>query len=429
MASVRRVLAELPETLDETYDRILREIPKANREHAHRLLECLTVTLRPLRVQELAEVLAVDFSVAGGVSKLNEDWRWEDQEQAVLSACSSLITVVETQGSRTVQFSHFSVKEFLTSNRLAASQVDVSRYHHIRLESAHTIMAHVCIGVLLHFEYHIDEMSIKRFPLAQYAAIHLADHLEFENVISHITDGIDQLLDADKPYFAAWMSYRSDTWRWEMHVGRLKTAPLYHIASLGFLSLVQYLVVKRPQDIVTSGGGYGTPLHAALRGKHLKVFQVLLSHSVDVDVRDSDGQTPLHLAASDGYLKAAQMLIGHRADINARDDAGSTPLHQTLMGTYTILNDNKLGTMRLLLEHGADVDARNNNGSSSLLLVAKKGDLEAARLLLQHGASGKTRIVNFPIILNNFNNRMRVISVGVIISTCLPPSNLATRCN
>jgi hypothetical protein len=50
----------------------------------------------------------------------------------------------------------------------------------------------------------------------------------------------------------------------------------------------------------------------------------------------------------------------------------------------------------------------------------------------QHGrtsASGKTRIVNFPIILNNFNNRMRVISVGVIISTCLPPSNLATRCN
>jgi hypothetical protein len=44
-------------------------------------------------------------------------------------------------------------------------------------------------------------------------------------------------------------------------------------------------------------------------------------------------------------------------------------------------------------------------------------------------ASGKTRIVNFPIIINNFNNHMRVItviSVFIIISTCLPPSNLAT---
>jgi hypothetical protein len=45
-------------------------------------------------VQELAEVLTVDFSETGGVSKLNEDWRWEDQEQALLLACSSLITVV-----------------------------------------------------------------------------------------------------------------------------------------------------------------------------------------------------------------------------------------------------------------------------------------------------------------------------------------------
>jgi hypothetical protein len=46
-------------------------------------------------VQELAEALAVDFSETGEVSKLNKDWRWDDQEQALLSACSSLITVVD----------------------------------------------------------------------------------------------------------------------------------------------------------------------------------------------------------------------------------------------------------------------------------------------------------------------------------------------
>ena len=144
-----RVLEELPETLDETYERILQEIPKVNRVHAHRLLQCLAVASRPLRVHELAEVLAVDFDAAGGIPKLNEDWRWKDQEQAMLTACSSLIAVVDIGDSRMVQFSHFTVKEFLASDRLAVIKVDILRYHHIRLEPAHTIMAQACLGVLL----------------------------------------------------------------------------------------------------------------------------------------------------------------------------------------------------------------------------------------------------------------------------------------
>jgi hypothetical protein len=74
------------------------------------------VAIRPLRVAELAEVLAVDFDDAEGIPKLNPDWRWEDQEQALLIACSSLIAIVEAGDSRVVQFSHFSVKEFLTSS-------------------------------------------------------------------------------------------------------------------------------------------------------------------------------------------------------------------------------------------------------------------------------------------------------------------------
>jgi hypothetical protein len=100
------------------------------------------VAIRPLRVEELAEVLAVEINPTEGIAKLNEDLRWEDQEQAVLSACSSLIAVVDFHGSRVVQFSRFSVKEFLTSDRLATSTVDTSLHrHYIRLEPAHTVMA------------------------------------------------------------------------------------------------------------------------------------------------------------------------------------------------------------------------------------------------------------------------------------------------
>src|SRR5712671_985427 len=183
---VRHMLKELPETLDETYERILKDINKANRDHAYRLLQCLTVAVRPLRVAELAEILAVDFETAsrGETPKLNTDLRWEDQEEAVLSTCSSLISVVDEHGDQVVQFSHFSVKEFLTSSRITSSSAVVSRFH-ILLEPAHTILAKVCLGVLLRFGELVDEDDVEdKFPLAHYAAEHWIDHARFGNVSS-----------------------------------------------------------------------------------------------------------------------------------------------------------------------------------------------------------------------------------------------------
>ena len=45
-------------------------------------------------------------------------WRPEDPEDAVLFACSTLISIINDKSSKIVQFSHFSVQEFLTSDRL-----------------------------------------------------------------------------------------------------------------------------------------------------------------------------------------------------------------------------------------------------------------------------------------------------------------------
>jgi hypothetical protein len=83
----------------------------------------------PLRVEELADVLAVRFD-SDTTADLVTDWRPDDTDDAILSACSSLIAVVEVDASPIVQFGHFSVKEYLTSNRLAMAQaMSVSRYH------------------------------------------------------------------------------------------------------------------------------------------------------------------------------------------------------------------------------------------------------------------------------------------------------------
>ena len=64
---MRRTLDELPESLEVTYERVWEEIKKPNRRienHARHLLQCLIVAIRPLLVEELAEVLAVNFDDA-----------------------------------------------------------------------------------------------------------------------------------------------------------------------------------------------------------------------------------------------------------------------------------------------------------------------------------------------------------------------------
>ncbi|KAH9027475.1 hypothetical protein EDB83DRAFT_2526452 [Lactarius deliciosus] len=85
-SSVRHTLEELPESLDGTYERIITDIKKGNRVHAYRMLQCMAVAIRPLSVDELAELLTLDFDRAKeGIPSLNADWRWKDHEEAVLS--------------------------------------------------------------------------------------------------------------------------------------------------------------------------------------------------------------------------------------------------------------------------------------------------------------------------------------------------------
>jgi ankyrin repeat protein len=390
-SDIQCVFEDSPEPLDEAYERILLEIPKSNREVAHRLLQCLAVSLRPLRVEELAEVVAIDSN--DGIPRPNENQHWEDPEHAVLSICSGLVAVVKSEDSRVVQFSHFSVKQFLTSDRLAESSSDLSCYH-ILFEPAHTAMAQACLSVLLRLNYDTDDESIESLPLARYAAQHWADHGQFENVILHILDQVDRFLDADNPHLAAWLwlSRRNCSWRTEIHPKPLEATPLLYMAEHGFSTLLQYLILKRLQDIHARDGVYGTPLHAALRRGHVEAFLLLLSHFHDVDVRGSAGQTTLHLAAFYGHLEILQVLIERGADIDARNDAGETPLYAALEYTiYRSAPNNPLGIIRFLLEQGANTNAQNNDHWTPLHGASCFGGLETTQLLLEHGAIAEAR--------------------------------------
>ena len=430
-SSLRRTLAELPESLDETYERIVKDIKKGNRADAYRMLQCLAVAVRPLSVAELAEVLAFDFDASatkGGIPKLNSKWRWEDHEQAVLSTCSSLITIVPADDSPVVQFSHFSVKEFLLSDRLATSAKDISQYH-IALEDANTLITKACLGFLLQDPVDASDASTSPSPLALYAAEHWVVHAKVGDVSSRIRDGMKSLFDPEQPYFSAWIrlydssrrSYLAYSYNLKSEM-RPEAASLYHAALIGFHEIVEHLALRYPQYARAISGSIGTALHAASVGGHVGAVRSLLMCGVDVDLQGShnmsplqfaslyghldvvrclleddadanfqgDGHiTPLSLAAVEGHLDIVRMLLEYNADISTQDKDGSTPLHRVFIFGPRSESNRRPETVRLLLERGINPNARDNKRRTPLHVAASEGvdssQLEVVRILLAHG--------------------------------------------
>ena len=54
---INRFVNESPKALDTTYELVLKGINEVQRDSAHRLLRYLTAAARPLRVEEIAELL------------------------------------------------------------------------------------------------------------------------------------------------------------------------------------------------------------------------------------------------------------------------------------------------------------------------------------------------------------------------------------
>ena len=106
-SGIRKALNELPATLDETYAQALEGIPKEKLQHAHRLFQCLVAALRPLRVEELTEIFAIQLG-PGVAPNLVEDSRPENPEEVILSACSTLIDIIDDdEGSKSSNFLTF----------------------------------------------------------------------------------------------------------------------------------------------------------------------------------------------------------------------------------------------------------------------------------------------------------------------------------
>ena len=385
-SSICKALNELPTTLDETYERALQEIPKEKWQHAHRLFQCLVVAIRPLRVEELAELFAIEFGSDAGPN-LREGWRSENAEDAVLSTCSTLVAVIENEGSKVVQFSHFSVKEFLTSDRLRTSGTGNICHYHIPLDAAHTILARACLTVLLQLDEKVDKKRLEAFPLAFYAAQHWVDHAKYEDVASQFQDAVEQLFNPSNPYLAAWTwIHDMDYYRVPKTIDDLAKRPtrprataLYYAVLCGFNGVANYLITTHGENANVECGNHGTPLHAASYKGHLDAARLLLAHGANVNTTNKSKRTPLCSAYSGGHLDVMRFLLEHGADVDVYYDGEGLLSHEASWR-------GRADVLRLLLQYNADVNPRNDENETPLHHAAIMGQAGVAQLLLEHGA-------------------------------------------
>jgi hypothetical protein len=192
-------LYEMPRTLDETYARILSSIDNLYFDEARAALEWLAFSLRPLSVAELAE--ACSIRVDNFQEPIFEEGGYEALV-GLFSVLSSLIVSGDqsdydsdygryrvftnnplgdplpkkydtTCYNQTVRLAHFSVKEYLVSNRLRQSHLELSKYA-LRETEVELSLAQRCCAYLLYFteqrnvKIWIDEAKPPReLPLRQ----------------------------------------------------------------------------------------------------------------------------------------------------------------------------------------------------------------------------------------------------------------------
>src|SRR5579871_6011090 len=127
-----------------------------------------------------------------------------------------------------------------------------------------------------------------------------------------------------------------------------------------------------------------TALHWAAHWNDLDVVKLLLQSGADAKAANRYGATPLSEAAA----------LGNAAMIDALLKAGADAKTLTTQDGETVLmtaaRAGNADAVKLLLDHGADVNAKEHyKGQTALMWAAAERHPEVVKLLLEHGADWK----------------------------------------
>ena len=298
-----------------------------------------------MSLNEIAEVLTVDME---SDPLVDFERRLEDP-QDLLELCSGLLSInsKDWEGKETLQFSHFSVREFLESPRLDNGPARKFAVDEMR---ANTLIAESCIAYNMNLEslqVNMPRSIIReKYPLSQYALRKWHKHAQKARENGRIIPLIERFFRSQNSELPFWIR-----------------------------SSCMTLDIVHPQDIFA-------PLHCAVQISLPKIMRKLILEGAHVNSKSRTGVTPLMVVAEAGYERVEEVhfLLNHGAEVNACDDEGCTALmHASRMGFIQIV--------RILLDNGADPEARSKDGETALILASRGAHTEIVHLLLGSGAS------------------------------------------
>ncbi|XP_065842029.1 serine/threonine-protein phosphatase 6 regulatory ankyrin repeat subunit B-like isoform X2 [Oscarella lobularis] len=129
-----------------------------------------------------------------------------------------------------------------------------------------------------------------------------------------------------------------------------------------------------------------TALHYACRNGLSKVASALLERGADVEISDVDGRTPFHGGCTSGDKDTLVVLGKANCTMTATDKIGDSGLH---MCAY--LFDSEECVIWLLEHAGLEVNLRRSNGQTALHLACYKGHSKVASALVERGADVEKR--------------------------------------
>ena len=404
-AQICQTLESLPATLHETYSKILMRIPRNHQRSVSRILQLVAFSMRPMRIDEVVESLAVDPE---NNLQFHVQQRFFETKE-ILNYCRNLIMIqpyldVEESTSRdprlkgtyieVVKLAHSSVQEYLVSDRVLKTECSVFG---IREDTANISIARTCLTYLMelrHCKNSIDEV-LKAYPLMRYAADYWHGHaacaeldlippetLKVDYRLSILTLEVVRFLD-NKNAREAWEEMTDN------EIGRLEeVSPLYHASFYGLRGVVEEYL-KRGADVNRHEGFWRTALRAASWENCFLILPMLLAAGALVNDQDEcTGGTALHAASIQGHTYVARFLLKKGASLTITgydvwEENTGTPLHAALA-------EGRPETVELLLEQGADVDAACYGSEcyadNPLHAAVCRGDDDMVRLLLRYKA-------------------------------------------
>jgi ankyrin repeat protein len=151
-------------------------------------------------------------------------------------------------------------------------------------------------------------------------------------------------------------------------------SPFYFAVMQDYTDLVSKMIAFGVD--VDAPGPQGTPLHEAAENGNLPLVRLLVATGAEPNRINDLGESAIFLAVAKGNWEIVEWMTSNGANINATNNLGQTVLHQCAEKA------DSMAIIRLCVLK-ADPDKQNFLGESPLHVAAGKGNLPAARALIE----------------------------------------------